>query len=139
MQLLERVQQAIVNRSNPTPLGHMMGFRPVEAKPGRVVIEIDVTPAHHNPMGNLHGGVLCTIADSAMGLGHGCMLAEDEMSVTVEMKINFLRPFQCGKLLAIGSVVRHGRTLTMMECDILDTEDRLIAKATGTFMTLPRP
>jgi uncharacterized protein (TIGR00369 family) len=97
---------------------------------------METTPEHFNPMGTLHGGVLCAIADSAMGIAQMSMLEAGETFTTLEMKINFLRPVWAANLRAIGKVVKAGRTVSLVECDILDEKDRLIARASSTCMTL---
>ena len=71
-----------------------------------------------------------------MGMAYFSTLEPGESFTTLELKINFLRPFWTGKLLARGRVVHRGRTVGMTECDVVDERDRLIAKATSTCMTL---
>lgn len=123
---------------NTIPLGRAMGFHAIEVDEGRAIIQLDTGDEHLNTMGRLHGGVLCTIADTAMGIAHACSLPESMTSATVEMKINFLRPAASGmKLLADGKVIHMGRTIGMCECDITDEHGNLIAKANGTFMSIP--
>ena len=123
---------------NTIPLGRAMGFHAVAVDEGRAVIELDTHDHHLNTMGRLHGGVLCTIADTAMGIAHACSLAEGFTSATVEMKINFLRPAAAGmKLRASGHVLKQGRTIAMCECDVTDEQGQLVAKASGTFITIP--
>lgn len=118
------------------PLAEVLGYRLVSIQPGAAVVEIDATTSHHNPMGTLHGGVLCTIADSAMGLAHQSTLRDGETSTTLELKINFLRPVWTGRLRAAGKVTKGGRTISLLECEIFDEADRLIAKSSSTCMTL---
>jgi uncharacterized protein (TIGR00369 family) len=91
---------------------------------------------HSNPMGTLHGGILCDLADAAMGMAYHSTLGEGESFTTLELKINFLRPFWSGRLVARGRVVSGGRTVGMTECEIVDEQERLIAKATATCLTL---
>ena len=134
--MLERLQAALTAGLNPIPLGQMMGFRAVSMERGAAVIEMEATPQHHNPMGTLHGGALCAIADTAMGIAHASLLGDGETSTSLEIKINFIRPVFTGRLQAHGKAVKHGRTITMMECDILDGDGRLVARSNGTFMTL---
>src|SRR4051794_30196503 len=94
---------------NSIPLGRAMGFHAIEVDEGHAVIELDTHDHHLNTMGCLHGGVLCTIADTAMGIAHACSLSEQFTSATIEMKINFLRPAAAGmKLRADGRVVKQG-------------------------------
>jgi uncharacterized protein (TIGR00369 family) len=91
---------------------------------------------HYNPMGTVHGGVCCTLADTAMGIAHASLLEDGETSTSLEIKINFVRPIWKDTLSARGRAVKHGRTISLMECDIVDAKSRLVARASGTFMTL---
>jgi len=88
------------------------------------------------PGGFIAGPTQFALADAAMGMAYYSTLEPGESFATLELKINFLRPFWTGTLLARGSVVHRGRTVGMTECDVVDERDRLIAKATGTCMTL---
>ena len=93
-------------------------------------------PQHANPMGTLHGGILCDIADAAMGMAFASTLAPEESFTTVELKINFLRPIWQAQLRAEGTVVQRGRTIGYVECDVTDEENRLVAKAASTCIVL---
>jgi uncharacterized protein (TIGR00369 family) len=61
---------------------------------------------------------------------------QGETFTTLELKINFLKPVWTGKLRAIGRVVKHGKTLGPLECDITDEHQSLVARASSTCMTL---
>jgi uncharacterized protein (TIGR00369 family) len=87
-------------------------------------------------MGTLHGGVLCDLADAAMGVAYCSTLAEGETFTTIELKINFLRPVRQTKLRAEGRMVRAGKVVGLVECDILDERQQLVARASSTCMTL---
>ena len=84
----------------------------------------------------MHGGVLCDIADAAMGMAYAATLDEAETFTTLELKINFLKPVRSGKLTAEGRVVKGGRTVGLVECDVRDASGSLVARATSTCMTL---
>jgi uncharacterized protein (TIGR00369 family) len=114
----------------------LIGFRPTSVEEGRAVFELEAGPQHANPMGTLHGGVLCDVADAAMGVAYASTLADGESFTTLELKINFLRPFRNGTLTATARVVKAGRTIGLTECDVTDPEGRLIARAMSTCMTL---
>jgi uncharacterized protein (TIGR00369 family) len=88
-------------------------------------------------MGTLHGGILCDIADAAMGMAYVSLLSPAESFTTIELKINFLRPFWTGRLIARGRVLRKGRTLGLVECRITDEGRHLVAYATSTCLTIP--
>jgi uncharacterized protein (TIGR00369 family) len=87
-------------------------------------------------MGMLHGGVLCDIADTAMGFALASTLAPGESFTTVELKINYLRPVRETRLRADGRVVQRGRTVGYAECDITDENGKLIAKSSSTCLAL---
>jgi uncharacterized protein (TIGR00369 family) len=87
-------------------------------------------------MGTLHGGVLCDIADAAMGIAFASTLAPSESFTTVQLKINFFRPVWQAQLKAEGTAVRRGHTIGYVECTITDEENRLVAKAPSTCMAL---
>ena len=104
--------------------------------PGEAIIEFDASEAHANPMGTLHGGVLCDVADAAMGYAFAATLGAGESFTTLELKINFLKPIWKARLKATGRVVRRGRVIGLVECDVTDEGERLVARASSTCMTL---
>jgi uncharacterized protein (TIGR00369 family) len=120
----------------PPPIGRLLGFVLKEIEPGRAVFEMEAGERHHNPMGTLHGGVYCDLADAAMGYAYAATLAEGETFTTVELKINFFRPVRNGRLTAEARVVRAGTSLGYVECDVKDGEGRLLARASSTCMKL---
>jgi uncharacterized protein (TIGR00369 family) len=120
----------------PAPIGKLLGLTLTRSGTRRATVEFEASEKHANPMGTLHGGVLCDIADAAMGVAYSSTLAEGETFTTIELKINFLRPVWKGKLRAEARVVRAGKTVGLVECDILDEQQRLVARASSTCMTL---
>jgi uncharacterized protein (TIGR00369 family) len=118
------------------PVAELIGFRPLSVEAGTAVIALEADARHANPMGTLHGGILCDIADAAMGIAYASTLAPGESFTTLELKINFLRPVWNAHLEATGRVVQRGRTVGLVECEIHDQERRLVAKASSTCMTL---
>ena len=118
------------------PVGRLIGFHLVSLESGSAVIEFQATENHRNPMGTLHGGVLCDIADAAMGMAYAANLNDGESFTTLELKINFFKPIWNARLRATGHVVKQGRTVGMVECDVTDEKGSLVAKATSTCMTL---
>ena len=129
--------QAMLNGNAPLPpIAKLLGFRIVSLESGQVIVELDADERHANPMGTLHGGILCDIADAAMGLAYASTLEENESFTTLEFKINFLKPIWQARLRAIGKVVKRGKTIGLTECDVLDEQQHLIARASSTCMTL---
>lgn len=118
------------------PIAALLGFRMTHVGPDACTIEMDAGPQHANPMGTLHGGVLCDLADAAMGMALATGLEDGETFTTLELKINFLKPVWTARLQAAGVVVKRGRTVSMGQCDVVDAEGALVARSTCTMMTL---
>ena len=87
-------------------------------------------------MGSLHGGILCDIADAAMGLAYAAGLNDDESFTTIELKINYLRPFKEGHLKAVAKTVHRGRTVGVLDCEVFDDRGKIIARSSSTCLTL---
>jgi uncharacterized protein (TIGR00369 family) len=118
------------------PVATLLGLEVVSHGEGEAVMAMEAGEAHENPMGFLQGGIICALADGAMGFAYFSTLEEGESFTTVEMKMNFLRPFKSGRLVATGHVLNRGRTLGLIEAHVRDDEGRLIAHATSTCMAL---
>ena len=121
------------------PVAALLGIRPVSIADGEVVFEMDVRPEHANPMGTIQGGVVCALADAAMGLAYATRLEEGESFTTLELKTNYLRAVTEGTLIATGRVLHGGRTIGLTSCDVVDGDGRKVAHATSTCMTLRDP
>ena len=123
-------------KANNVAVSRLIGFEAKDVADGRATVTLSAGPQHANPMGTLHGGILCDIADAAMGLAFASTLAPEETLTTVELKINFFRPVWQARLRAEGTVVQRGQTMGYVECTITDEENRLVAKAASTCMVL---
>src|ERR1700728_2288820 len=123
-------------KTNDVAIARLIGFEATDIADGRAAVVLAAGPPHAAPMGTLHGGILCDIADAAMGIAFASTLAPEESFTTVELKVNFFRPVWQAQLKAEGTVVRRGQTIGYVECAITDEENRLIAKAASTCMVL---
>jgi uncharacterized protein (TIGR00369 family) len=123
-------------KANDVPIARLIGFEAKDIADGRATVVLTAGPQHANPMGTLHGGILCDIADAAMGLAFASTLAPEESFTTVELKINFFRPVWQAQLRAEGMVVRRGGTIGYVECTVTDDKNQLVAKAASTCMVL---
>src|SRR3954454_12610760 len=132
--ILELARKVQRGEAPPSPIGRLLGFVLKEIEPGRAVFEMEADERHHNPMGTLHGGVYCDLADAAMGYAYAAALAEGESFTTVELKINFLRAVLRGTLTAEARVVKAGSALGAVECDVTDQAGQLVARAASTCM-----
>jgi uncharacterized protein (TIGR00369 family) len=134
--ILEHAQKMLRGEAPAPPIGRLLGFVLKVIEPGRAIFEMEADERHHNPMGTLHGGVYCDLADAAMGYAYASTLPEGEMFTTVELKINFFRPVRKGKLTAEARVIRAGSNLGYVECDVRDGEGKFVARAASTCMKL---
>ena len=123
-------------RTFPVPIAELIGFRVEEIGNGRAVASLQTGPQHANPMGTLHGGVLCDLADAAMGMAFVSTLAADESFTTMALNINFFRPVWQTLLHAEARVVNRGKNVGFVECEVIDPNGKPIAKATSTCMVL---
>jgi len=71
--MLDGIQRQLTGEAPPPPIARLIGFKLTAIKPCEAVVEFEATEAHSNPMGTLHGGVLCDIADAAMGLAYAAI------------------------------------------------------------------
>jgi uncharacterized protein (TIGR00369 family) len=118
------------------PIATVLGWTMTAVAPGRATMEMDVDERLANPMGTLHGGVLCDLSDAAMGIAYASELERGESFTTLELKINFMKPVWRARLRAEGKVVKRGRTVGLVECDVFDDKGSLVARASSTCLTL---
>ena len=121
--------------SNP-PVAELIGFNIEEIGDGRAVGSLQSGPQHANPMGTLHGGVLCDVADAAMGMAFASTLAPGESFTTMALSINFFRPVWRTRLRAEARVINRGKTVGYVECEVTDQDGKQVAKANSTCFVL---
>ncbi len=136
MSLRDHIEAITRGEVPPPPVSQLLGLRLTNFGEGECVFEMEVAPEHANPMGTLQGGIICALADAAMGMAYATTLAEGETFTTLELKANYLRPVVGGTLTATGRVIHAGRTIGLATCDVVDEQSRLVAHATSTCMTL---
>src|SRR5262245_34882616 len=134
--MIDRIERWLIGEAPPPPIAQLIGFRLTAIEPGEVIIEFEAVEAHANPMGTLDGGVLCDGADAVMGLAVAATLGVGECFTTLELKINFRKPVWKARLKAIGLVVKRGRVIGLVECDVTDEGGSLVARASSTCMIL---
>jgi acyl-CoA thioesterase len=99
---------------------------------------LEAREEHTNPNGVMHGGVLFSLADTAMGAALFSLLPATEICATIEIKMNFLKPVTEGLLTCEARVLRRGRTTAVLEAR-LENGGGAVAVALGTFAIFPRP
>ena len=118
------------------PIAELIGFSVEEICDGRAVGSLQSGPQHTNPMGTLHGGVLCDVADAAMGMAFASTLAPDESFTTMALDINFFRPVWQARLRAEARVINRGKNVGYVECEVTDQDGKQIAKANSICFVL---
>jgi uncharacterized protein (TIGR00369 family) len=122
------------------PVAQLLGFAIERVDEGKVVFSMAPVEAHQNPLGSVHGGIITTLLDSAMGCAVHTTLPPGGRYTTLELKVNFLRPSFAGgaTLLAEGVVLHRGATAVLAEATITDADrGRKISHATSTCLILP--
>jgi uncharacterized protein (TIGR00369 family) len=120
---LEAMRAIASGQVSAPPVGELIGMRLIEVKPAEAVFTLQADRRHANPMGTLHGGILCDVGDAAMGCAVATTLEEGQSYTTVELKINFLKPIWTQRLTATGRVVKRTRRLAYAEAEIVDEQE----------------
>ena len=125
---------------NDIPFIKDLGVEFVSADNGRAVVALDLAPRHLNSWSVAHGGVLMTLLDVAMAVAGRSLDPGAGGGVTLEMKTSFLQPANAGtRVIASAQAFHRTNTLAFCEGEVRDTDQRLIAKAMGTFKYLKLP
>jgi len=133
---LESLQQLVTEGKLTPPIAQLIGFTVREIQLGRSVVELPADERHANPMGTLHGGVICDVADLAMGTAMATTLEDDESFTTLDLNAKYFKPVWRARLRAVATVVRRTRSLGLIECDVTDETDSLVAKVFSTCTVL---
>jgi uncharacterized protein (TIGR00369 family) len=122
----------------PPPFMQLLGIRLVSVEPNSVVFEFDPAEYMYSPLGNVHGGVITVLLDSAMGCSFHTTLSAGRGYTTLELKVNFLRSVtaKVGTLRAEGRVIHSGSRVATAEAKLVDSSARVYAHATSTLLIL---
>jgi uncharacterized protein (TIGR00369 family) len=104
MTMRDQIEAILRGEAPPPPVAELLGIRLVSVCDGECVFEMEAQPEHANPMGTVQGGVICALADAAMGLAYASQLGDGQIT-TLELKTNYLRQVIDGTLVATGRVV----------------------------------
>ncbi len=115
------------------PITALLGVRPVSLGEGEARIELTAGEHLHNAMGTVHGGIFCDLADVAMGAALATVAAEGESFSTLQLQMSYFQPVVEGRLGAHARVIRRGRAVAHLECDLEDAEGRPVARASAVY------
>jgi uncharacterized protein (TIGR00369 family) len=112
-----------------------LGARPEEADDGKARVSFEATDEHLNPAGTLHGGVLATLVDTAMGLAVRTATGDKDVPATSQLTVTYLRPGKPGPLEVTAQVRTRGEHLTVCDADV-EQDGRALVHAVATFALL---
>src|SRR3954465_13238234 len=125
---LDMLRGLVTGETPPPPIAKLVGFTTKHIELGLSIMELDASERHANPMGTLHGGVICDVADAAMGTAFATTLEDDESFTTLDLTTKFFKPIWNARLTATAQVVKRTRTLGLIECEVTDEAGSLVAK-----------
>jgi uncharacterized protein (TIGR00369 family) len=138
MRGLEYLRGILAGRFAAAPISRVLGFALVEVEEGRAVFAVEPAERHYNPIGLVHGGLLATVLDSAMGCAIHSTLPAGTGYSTLEIKVSFTRPVlaDTGLLRCEAAIVHRGRQTATAEGRVRDQEGRLYAHGTTTCLLM---
>jgi uncharacterized protein (TIGR00369 family) len=121
------------------PIAHHLGMELLEVAEGAVTFRCSPNESHYNPIGMVHGGLVCTLLDSALGCAAQTLLPAGIGYTSIEIKVNYLRPVtsDSGPLLCHGRVTKPGRRVTFAEGEVVDANGKSVATASGSLLVFP--
>ncbi len=125
----------------PPPIAMLMQFDIRSLEEGRVEFGCTLDESVYNPIGVVHGGLVCTLLDTVAGCAVHTTLPAGVAYTSIELKVNYLRPVHAtsGPLTAIGRVVKPGRRVAFAEGEVLDAAGRTVATASSSLLVFPIP
>ena len=122
----------------PPPIAVLLGMWITEVSEGRVVFAAEPAEYHYNPLGTVHGGVMATLLDSALGCAVQSMLPAGTSYTTLELKVNYLRPItaKTGTVYCEGKIIHVGGRIATAEGRLTDAQGKLYAHGTTTCIIL---
>ena len=134
--MIEYIRKVQRGEAPLPPIAKFLQMRITQVEEGRVTMQMPIDARYANPTGTLHGGVMCDLGDAAMGTAFATTCEEGDSYTTIELKCNYLRPVWKGDLTASAWVVSRGKTIGLVECELRDDTNRLIAKLSSTLTVL---
>jgi len=136
---LEYLRGMIAGTIPQPPIVNLMNMRLVAADVGTATFTCDPHESQYNPIGTVHGGLVCTLLDSVAGCAVQTTLPKGQAYTSLEIKINYLRPVLAttGTLTAVGTVTKPGRRAAFAEGTVTDSEGRLVATGSSTLLVFP--
>jgi len=119
-----------------SPFWDLLGLELTDVKKGWARVRLDFDRKLVHPLGIAHGGAIFSAADSAVAMALIGLVDRSETFTTVEMKLNYLKPFERGAITAEATIVHRGNRTALGEVEVRDDEGSLVAKGLATYMIL---
>ena len=131
---LDYLRAIAEGRVPPPPIAVLLGMGIAEVQPGRVTFSLEVGEHLYNPIGSVHGGIFCTLLDSAMGCAVHSTLGRGRAYTTLELKVNLVKALTVTtpSVVATGQVISAGRRVVTASGQITEPDGTLYAHATTT-------
>jgi len=128
------LQAMLDGRLPPPPIGGLMNFGIESFGDGEVTFRCTPDQSVYNPIGLVHGGLVCTLLDSVLGCAVQTTLEAGVGYTSLEIKVSYLRPVRAGEgdLTAVGRVSRRGRRVSFADGEVRDSQGRLVATGSST-------
>lgn len=138
---LEYLQAMAAGTLPGPPIAALFGMTVAEVEPGRVSFTVTPDESAYNPIGVVHGGLVCTLLDSVTGCAVHSTLSAGTGYTSIEIKVNYLGAvtLDSGELRATGRVTKPGRRVSFAEGEVLDAEGRSVATASSSLLVFPLP
>jgi uncharacterized protein (TIGR00369 family) len=135
---LEYLQAIERGELPPPPIMATLDIRPNHVCEGCVSFKLTPAEYHYNPIGTLHGGVISTLVDSAMGCALHTLLPKGTLYTTLELKVNFTKPVKSntGEIICEGKTIHVGGRVATAEARVVDEAGTLYAHATTTCLVM---
>lgn len=136
---LEYLHSMMGKKLPPPPMGELLNMTLTEAEPGTATFTCQPDESHYNPIGAVHGGLVCTLLDSALGCAVQTTLPKGVGYTSIEIKVNYLRSIRAGSgpLTCVGVVSKAGSRVAFADGTVTDADGKLVATATGSLLVFP--
>ncbi|UCF92164.1 MAG: PaaI family thioesterase [Desulfobacterales bacterium] len=134
-----KFREAMINKAKvEIPFWKLLGMEVADIKKGQARIRIPYAPNLTNANGVVHGGVIFSAADAAVGTALVGMVDRHELITTIEMKINYLKPVDGCDIFAEAHIIHKGTQTAIAEVEVRDTNGNLVAKALATYAIIKK-
>ncbi len=137
--LLPKFKETLLTRmQEESPYWTLLGLEIADIKKGWAKVRLPFARKLVHPLGIAHGGAIFSAADSAVAMALIGLVERDETFTTVEMKINYLRPFDKGEIMAEARIIHRGGKTALGDVEVRNGDGTLIAKGLATYMILKK-